>query len=147
MYLLVVDGSNPDAASRERIPSGCAIVFVLFGLVFVLAGVRWIGPALQAAKGEGIRGTLTIETRNCRKGCDWSGEFVSSDGRLRVADVHTDDLNHKTQVGDRVAVLYVGDKAYAPEGSTEWLGWVVAMLVGVTIMGWTIWVWRFSGRS
>lgn len=147
MYLLLMHDPNPADESKDGIPLGCAIVIALFGLAFVLSGVRWLGPALQAAKGEGIRGTLTIETRNCRKACGWSGEFVSNDGRLRVADVDTDDLSPKAQVGDRVAVLYAGGRAYAPDDSTEWLGIVALTLLGVVIIGWAIWLWRFSGRS
>jgi hypothetical protein len=121
---------------------------VLFTLVFIINGLRWLGPQLQAARGEGTHGTLTINARSCSKnGCRYSGEFVSADGRLKVADVETDDLKQKTQVREHVTVIYVEGRAYA-EGSTAWKTNVLIIVAfSITVIGGVVWLWRFSRRT
>ncbi|MFD0733002.1 hypothetical protein [Planotetraspora mira] len=140
-------GDHPKGGGAAR-GIGCAVVLVLFALMFIVGPIRALGPALQAARGEGTHGTLAIKARSCSKnGCRWSGDFVSTDNRLKVADVETDDLKQKTRVGERVVVIYVEGKAYA-EGTTAWkTGVLIIVGFSIVVIGGVIWLWRFSRRA
>jgi len=151
VYLRPVNDPSPaDKAKGGNSRSGLWVgLLVLFGLL-AFGTFRWLGPEMQAARGEGTHGTLTIETRQCGRGnCYYSGEFISADGRLRAANVKTNDIidtGHETQVGDHVAVIYAGRRTYA-ENSTEWVRSILLFItVSIMITGVVIWYWRSSRR-
>ncbi|MCT9931343.1 hypothetical protein N5079_14060 [Planotetraspora sp. A-T 1434] len=125
----------PAGEAKEPFGLGCATMTALVGLAIAVSGFLMLGPSLRAVKGEGIRGTLTVQIRDCIKtSCNWSGPFVSDDRRLRLAHVETGDLADGTQPGEHVAVIDVDGNIYGAAGSTEWLGDVGATLVGALVV-------------
>ncbi|MEV6985325.1 hypothetical protein AB0M95_29250 [Sphaerisporangium sp. NPDC051017] len=140
--------SLPAGEAKEQFGLGCATTMALVGLVVAVSGFLALGPSLRALMGEGTRGMLTVQTRDCNITlCNWSGSFVSDDRRLQLAHVETADLAGGTRPGEHVAVIDVDGNIYGAEGSTEWLGDAGATLVGILVITWTIWGWWSSGHS
>lgn len=114
----------------------CALIALVFTAVSLPSSVR-------AAHGEGLAGTFTAEREQCgpRGRCNWYGSYVSDDGSVRFDDVLLDGL--RADRGDRVPALYEGQDdpplVYSADGSKEWIGVVICMLIAAGYLVWCAW--------
>ena len=117
--------------------------------IFLLAGSAvQFGPAMAAAKGHGTAGYFVAETENCSKdGCNWTGNFVTPDGRVTHRDVGFRGPHGTFYQGVRLPALDTGDAArvYARNGSRDWMGDLAGIVVCVIGIG--LWAWRFPYRT
>jgi hypothetical protein len=97
-----------------------------------------LGPSIKASRGEGVHGTFTAKDKACGNAgpCTWHGQFVSDDGRLRLADVAIDGGAHG--VGSTVDALYVGKGSmptvYQAHASREWTAVVMVLVNGLLML-------------
>lgn len=105
----------------------CCLVILpmVFGIV--------IPNGIAASRGEGTFGTFTAEKEVCdRSMCDWEGDFVSDDGRLRLSEVSLDS-DELDGPGDQARAQKVdGEASLYPPGDTSWIAFLVAGLACLT---------------
>jgi hypothetical protein len=54
----------------------------LLALAALMYGSVPLGPAVRAARGEGVPGTFHVFSKICSRGCQLHGDFVSDDGSV-----------------------------------------------------------------
>jgi hypothetical protein len=111
-----------------------AIVAVSFALV----------PAINAARGQGTRGTFTVqyETYSSRAGATWVGTFRSAAGEVVPGVAYQGSLPSGARPGSSIPALYQGgsDRVYAPHGSHVWVDDLLVMLVVGGAVGLALWI-------
>jgi hypothetical protein len=116
---------------------GGVIAMAVVGAAFAL------GPAIDAARGEGTSGTFTVSYQQCsrRVGCTWVGTFQSTGGEV-VPDVAYDgSLPARALAGARVLAIYAGgSQVYARHSSHAWLFDLVLMVLIGTAVAVLLWI-------
>ncbi len=115
---------------------GAASVLVL------LASVLGLGPALRAARGEGVRGEFTAQTLTCGKICMWTGIFTSDTGQVLTDVSYDDKLSAGTRPGSVVPALYPGgsSEVFAVHDSVAWHLYLVFIPLGVAGLIGSLWL-------
>jgi hypothetical protein len=132
-------------------PSWFTVAVATTAAVLLLAlAVPAIGPALRAARAEGVRGTFTAGYSRCvshlgHEACSWYGTFTV-DGENR--DVYLYGSATLAQ-GQRVPAIDIGRRAYVygPGGSNEWIATSLLLLAGVGLLWPLAAKWRSHSRS
>jgi hypothetical protein len=128
------------------------LIVLVIGAVLLGWKVPEVGPAFRAAAGSGTPGTFTLEQKQCGKqGCEWSGSYVSTDGRVvRHNVLFAGDLPEKSGIGRQVAAKNTGSPTYVygPGGAqAETWSVVVALFIGLAFVfaGVTGLIWPSPG--
>ncbi len=137
--------------SRRRLPGPAARAIRLvvgIGLV-VLMGVS-LGPAVSAAEGHGTRGYFVAQAESCgRHGCSWSGLFRLPGGQVTRTGVTFDGSYPGMHIGSVVPALDSGDfsNVFPRHGSDSWLFDLAEGVLGICLIGQTIWTWAKRRRA
>ncbi|GAA0400564.1 hypothetical protein GCM10009530_60510 [Microbispora corallina] len=128
-------------AGRRRSP-GFTAVLTLIGLFLLYLAVPSVGPAVRAARADGIPGTFTATRLDCvehpgHEACTWSGDFRSDDGTVLRAGValYGADRDY-LRTGQRTRAVDVGrpSRVYGPGGSMEWVFTALLLLAGLGLL-------------
>jgi hypothetical protein len=124
--------------------AGAAAVMAVVAIAFAL------GPAIDAARGEGAVGTLTVESQTCYRGaCSWVGTFVTRGGQVTSGVAYEGRLPADTGPGSSVPAIYAGSHlAFAPHGSLVWLEDLLLVVLIGAAMAVALWISpiRMPGR-
>lgn len=124
-------------------------IFVPAATAFVvLQSATSLGPSLAAAGGHGTGGYFVAETEHCSQGtCGWAGDFVTTDGRVTLRNVHFTGQHGTLYRGARLAALDTGGpgEVYARNGSREWMEDLAGIVIGAIALG--LWAWRVPYRT
>src|SRR6266487_6599411 len=131
--------------SRRR-PTGpvTRLIRLVIGIAMVVFMGVSIGPAASAALGHGTRGYFVAQAESCgRHGCSWSGQFRLPGGQVTRDDVTFNGSYPGMHEGSVVPALDTGDfsDVYARHGNSSWLGDLVTGILGIGLIGQTIWAW------
>jgi len=117
----------------------------LVGLLSVIAltvSLLRLGPAIDAARGDGVRGVFLAQALSCSKSCQWAGTFTSAD-QIVHGVVYEDSLPPSTHPGSTVPALYPGGPdlkaVFAVRGSTAWIAYVVLLFGGAIALSASLW--------
>ena len=99
------------------------------GMVFLLLATPNLGPALRAARADGVAGAFVAKDLRCaqhpgHEQCSWWGTFRPDGGGRERTGVHLYGSGRGTLVsGQRVAAVDTGrsSRVYPPVGSREWI--------------------------
>ncbi|NUR83718.1 MAG: hypothetical protein HOY71_06485 [Nonomuraea sp.] len=127
---------------RRRRLSGFAVAMAVLGLLLLFVSVPELGPAVRAARADGVSGTFTAKDLRCiqhpgHESCVWAGDFASGDGRVLRHDVelYGSDRGAFT-AGQAVPAVDTGreTRVYGPDGSDEWIFTGLLGLAGLAIL-------------
>ncbi len=127
------------------------MLFVLCVLYLVLSAV-FVPFAIAAARNEGTPGTFTAVEESCdRRGCDWTGTFVSDDGTIRMDDAIFDSEDLDVP-GDQVRAQkgVAGDESLYEPDSKVWILFVAGDVACLAYVGWRVrrlWIARRAARA
>jgi hypothetical protein len=95
----------------------------------LVVGALGLGPAIRAARGQGVRGVFTAKTLSCDRTCSWTGTFTVGDRQVRPDVTYDDSLAPATHPGSVVPALYPGgsNEVFAVRGSASWRIYAVLM--------------------
>jgi hypothetical protein len=124
-----------------------AVLIPLFAVTALVVGSMDLGPAVRAARGDGMPGTFLVTSRECGKSCTLYGDFTSDDGSVVRVDVMYLDGTPRVQVGDSLRALDAGDRSgvFRPSGSHQWA--LIVIVMGMGAVGATWWLWRYPLRA
>ncbi|MFC4057214.1 hypothetical protein ACFOWE_02845 [Planomonospora corallina] len=117
-------------------------VISLIGVLLLWISVPNIGPAVRAARADGVPGVFTARTLQCvqhpgHESCTWIGDFRSAAGqevRSSVA-LHGSGRDSLT-AGATTPAVDVGRpyRVYGPDGSAEWIFTSLLACAGLGIL-------------
>ena len=117
-----------DRVARRRGLEARHTGLALIGGVVAMAVVAVafaLGPAIDAARGQGTDGIFTADYLSCsvRVGCQWVGTFQSPAGEVLPDVAYNGSLPDGARPGMSVPAIYTGasHRVYAPHGSHVWL--------------------------
>ncbi|WUI00030.1 hypothetical protein OHR68_42205 [Spirillospora sp. NBC_00431] len=127
------------------------IALLLVGTIAFNAMVSEIEATRRAARGDGVVGTFTADSKSCsRGGCSWYGTFWADGGQRMVIDGvqlrGEDDL--AISAGDTIPALDVGSTSFVHRvgGSPAWgeavgAGFVAIVVggAGAGLVAWALW--------
>ncbi len=102
-----------------------------------------LGPAIQAARGQGAVGTFTVDSQQCyRDGCTWTGTFVARGGQVTSGVAYEGTLPAGAGPGSSVPAIYPGGyhAVFAPHGSLVWLEDLLLVLLIGGAMAAALWI-------
>jgi hypothetical protein len=108
----------------------------------VIGAALGLGPAIEAAAGNGAIGTFVVDYSSCsaRVGCVWVGTFDAHDDVVPGV-VYEGSMPTNTAPGTRIPARYPGDRrAYAPHGSHTWAWDLVPMLFIGSTVAFVVWL-------
>ncbi|MEW9552810.1 hypothetical protein [Nonomuraea sp. NPDC050783] len=130
------------AVRRRRRVSGFDVVLAVVGLVLLLVSVPQLGPAIRAARADGVSGVFTARELRCvqhpgHESCVWAGDFApAAGGRPARHDVELYGSDRGTLAAGRtVAAVDTGraSRVYGPGGSGEWMFVTLLALAGLGV--------------
>jgi len=118
---------------------GMAITALSFGLI----------PAVEAAGGQGVAGTLTISDQVCssKSGCQWVGTFRARGGAEFSGLAYAGSLPPGDGPGSVIPARYPGgsDQVYALHGSHTWVfDLLITLAIGAAV-GAALWISPLGG--
>jgi len=116
-----------------------AITALSFGLI----------PAIEAAGGTGMIGTLTVSQQVCssKSGCQWVGTFRARGGAVFSGLAYAGSLPPGDGQGSVIPVRYPGgsDQVYALHGSHTWVfDLLITLAIGAAV-GAALWISPLGG--
>ena len=116
-----------------------AITALSFGLI----------PAIEAASGKGVIGTLTVSHQVCssKSGCQWVGTFQARGGTVFSGLAYAGSLPPGDGPGSAIAARYPGgsDQVYALHGSHTWVfDLLITLAIGAAV-GAALWISPLGG--
>ncbi|WP_283133031.1 hypothetical protein [Rhizohabitans arisaemae] len=119
------------------------VVLALLGLLLLYVAVPQLGPAVRAARADGVTGTFTARELACvqhpgHESCTWTGDFVSDDRRAVRAGIELYGSDRDTlAAGAATRAVDTGraGRVYGPGGSREWVFTVLIVVVGLATTG------------
>lgn len=128
-------------AARRRSPAFTAAL-TLVALFLLYLAVPSIGPAVQAARADGIAGSFTARRLDCiqhpgHESCTWTGDFRSADGTMRRAGVALYGADRDMlRAGQQTRAVDVGrpNRVYGPGGSMEWVFTALLLLAALGLL-------------
>jgi hypothetical protein len=100
-------------------------------------------PAIDAATGQGARGTWVVGHQVCsaRFGCTWVGTFQTANGQVVPDVAYNGRLPAGAGPGSSIPARYTGaGQAYAAHGSHSWVMDVLLMIVAGLAIGLALWI-------
>lgn len=139
MLVRVRTGLTSTGSGRRR--SVWPLVAAAAGSLLLLLSVPNLGPAVRAARADGVPGTFVASHVTCanhagHEQCFWYGTFRAGSRPAR-ADVYLYGRDKDSlRPGSRVAALDVGRPArvYPPDGSNEWIPTVGMLVLGLAML-------------
>jgi hypothetical protein len=106
-------------------------------------------PAIEAAGGIGVTGTLTVSQQVCssKSGCQWVGTFRARGGAVFSGLAYAGSLPPGQGPGSVIPVRYPGgsDQVYALHGSHTWVfDLFVTLAIGAAV-GAALWISPLGG--
>jgi hypothetical protein len=132
-----------DKVARARQSRHVGVAVAGAGAVMAVVATAFaLGPAIDAARGEGAVGTLTVESQLCyRDACSWVGTFVSRGGQVTSGVAYQGRLPADTGPGSSVPAIYAGSHvAFAPHGSLVWLEDLLLVVLIGGAMAVALWI-------
>ncbi len=117
--------------------AGAVAVMAVLAIAFAL------GPAIDAARGQGAPGTFTVDSQLCyRGGCTWTGTFVTRDGQVTSGVGYEGRLPADTGPGSSVPAILPGGShvVFAPRGSLVWLEDLLLVVLIGGAMALALWI-------
>ncbi|NRQ32772.1 hypothetical protein HII36_13115 [Nonomuraea sp. NN258] len=129
-------------AVQKRRVSGFSVVLAVVGVLLLLASVPEFGPAIRAARGDGVSGAFTARQLQCiqhpgHESCVWTGDFASGDGQIRRQGIEMYGSDRGTlTAGQIVQAVDTGreTRVYGPDGSDEWVFTGLLALAGLAVL-------------
>jgi hypothetical protein len=111
------------------------------GALLLLLAVPNLGPAVRAARGDGVAGTFVATQLRCvqhpgHELCTWYGTFRPDGSRTDRAGVHLYGAGRGTlRTGQAVPAIDAGraTRVYPPTGSGEWIPTLGLTLAGCAL--------------
>ncbi|WP_327045653.1 hypothetical protein OG320_28840 [Microbispora sp. NBC_01189] len=130
-----------DPGPRRGSPAFTAAL-TLFALFLLFLTVPGIGPAVRAARADGVPGTFTARSVDCvrhpgHESCTWNGDFRSDDGAVRRDGVELYGADRDMlREGQQTRAVDVGrpSRVYGPGGSMEWVFTALLLLAAAGIL-------------
>lgn len=127
---------------RRRRLGGFTVALAVLGLLLLFASVPELGPAVRAARADGVSGTFTAGELRCvrhpgHESCVWAGDFASDDGRTLRHDVELYGSDRGTLATGRTSrAVDTGreTRVYGPDGSDEWVFTTLLALAGLAVL-------------
>jgi hypothetical protein len=128
-------------ATKRRL-SGFTVALAVAGLLLLFVSVPELGPAIRAARADGVSGVFTARQLRCiqhpgHESCVWAGEFASDDGRVLRDDVELYGSDRDgLAAGQTTKAVDTGreSRVYGPDGSGEWMFTTLLALAGLTVL-------------
>jgi hypothetical protein len=136
-----------DASAHRRRLEFRHVAFAFAGAMAAMAVAAasvGLGSAIDAARGQGAKGTFVLGFQSCsvRTGCTWVGTFRSPDGST-VPDVAYDGtLPAGASPGSSFPALEPGGSGYVypPHGSLRWVSDLLFMMLIGGAVGFILWL-------
>ncbi|MDF5758731.1 hypothetical protein [Spongiactinospora sp. TRM90649] len=130
------------------------VVVAVGGLVLVLLAAQNVGPAVAAARGDGVYGGFTALRLECvnhagHEQCTWLGDFRSDDGTVRrdgIAFYGSDRTMFERGEPTRAFDTGRPGHVYGPGGSNEWAVVALLLLAGAGLTAWPLFRHRRRAR-
>ncbi|MFB9723226.1 hypothetical protein [Planobispora longispora] len=99
------------------------------GILLLYLSIPNIGPAVRAARADGVSGVFTARTLDCvqhpgHESCTWIGDFRSAAGRtVRPSVALYGSSRESLTAGATTPAVDTGraNRVYGPGGSSEWI--------------------------
>jgi hypothetical protein len=128
---------------RELRHTALAVIGGVVAMAVVGAAFAF-GPAIDAARGQGTRGTFTVGYQTCssRTGCSWVGTFQSPGGEVVPDVAYGGRLPVGTQPGTSIPAIDPGGshEVYALHGSHTWVFDLLLMVILGAAVAFTLWI-------
>ncbi|MEO3854910.1 hypothetical protein [Acrocarpospora sp. B8E8] len=135
--------------SRRRGLPFSSVVTALAGFVLLWFTVPGIGPAVRAARADGVSGVFTATELVCvqhpgHESCTWTGAFAAPSGAVRDrvslygSDRGTMLAGQTTRAVDIGRTYWV----YGPGGSNEWVFTGLLLLLGAGLLAYAAYAAR-----
>lgn len=137
--------SAQNLAARRRELEMRQLVLAVAGAVAAMAIVAAafaLGPAIDAARGQGTTGTFVVGEMVCIKGCTWVGTFESASGVVLPSVAYDGSLPEGAGPGSRIPAIDPGgsNRVFAPRGSRVWVVDVLITLLAGCAVGVCLWI-------
>ncbi|WP_248964386.1 hypothetical protein [Sphaerisporangium perillae] len=131
-----------DGRARRRRSPVFTVALTLIGAFLLYLAIPNIGPAVRAARADGVPGVFTARGLDCiqhpgHESCSWSGDFRSDDGTIsRTGIVLYGADRDALRAGMPTRAVDVGrpSRVYGPGGSREWVFTALLLLAGLAIL-------------
>lgn len=109
---------------------------VVIAVAFMYLGGSHLGPAIRAARGEGIHGRWVAQQCAGGSGCTWYGKFVLPDGTVVLPRVSFGGSLTSVHAGSVVPALDAGasGEVYPVSGSGRWIHDVIGLAGGAVAL-------------
>ncbi|MGN9846155.1 hypothetical protein ACTMTI_49385 [Nonomuraea sp. H19] len=122
--------------------SGFTVALAVAGLLLLFVSVPELGPAIRAARADGVSGVFTARQLRCiqhpgHESCVWAGDFASDDGRVLRHDVELYGSDRDVlAAGQTTDAVDTGreSRVYGPGGSGEWMFTTLLAMAGLTVL-------------
>ncbi|GGS52634.1 hypothetical protein GCM10010156_09140 [Planobispora rosea] len=127
--------------TRRRL-SGFDLALVIVGVLMLFASAPEFGPAIRAARADGVGGVFTARDLRCvqhpgHESCVWAGDFASADGRVLRSGVELYGSDRDTLTAGQATPAVDtgrGTRVYGPGGSGEWMFTTLLALAGLAVL-------------
>lgn len=126
----------------KRRLSGFYVALAVVGLLLLFVSVPELGPAVRAARADGVSGVFTARQLQCiqhpgHESCVWAGDFTSDDGQVlrHGVELYGSDRD-TTAAGQTTEAVDTGreSRVYGPDGSDEWMFTSLLALAGLAVL-------------
>lgn len=132
-------------SARRGLERGHLILVVAGAIAatLIVAVAFALGPAIDAARGDGTSGTFTVSSSVCtvKLGCRWVGTFDSRGGQPIQVD-YQGSLPGDAGPGTSVAAIHPAGSSdvFAPHGSRAWIEDLLLAVVIGAVVGLALWI-------
>lgn len=128
--------------TKQRPDTMFTVIIAIVGLVLLLVSVPEMGPAVRAARADGVSGVFTATQLRCiqhpgHESCVWAGDFTSDDGRVQRDDIELYGSDRGLlAAGQTTTAVDTGReyRVYGPGGSGEWMFTTLLVLAGLVVL-------------
>ncbi|GII91683.1 hypothetical protein [Sinosporangium siamense] len=128
------------------------------GLLLVYLGAQSVGPAVAAARADGVWGVFTARRLTCvthpgHEQCTWQGDFRPARGGTPRRNVALYGSGRGTLTPGAVTRAFDTGRdghVYGPEGSSEWVMSALLLTGGGSLLTWPVrryFAWRRTLRA
>ncbi|GAA0379190.1 hypothetical protein Acor_00500 [Acrocarpospora corrugata] len=127
--------------SRRRGLPFSSVVTALAGFILLWFTVPGIGPAVRAARADGVSGVFTARELVCvqhpgHESCTWTGDFLAPTGQVRDRVSLYGSGRESMRAGATASAVDIGRTywVYGPDGSDEWVFTGLLLLLGAGLL-------------